>query len=53
MLLRLRLCLAVLALTFAAGAPAQAQSGLPCDAFVKKQDGSVQAIDAVMKTEKR
>lgn len=43
MRLWMRFGLAALALTFAAGVPAYAQSGLPCDAFVKNSDGSWQA----------
>ena len=41
----LRLCLAVAAVALAAGLSIQAhaQSGLPCDAFTKNQDGSWQA----------
>jgi hypothetical protein len=41
----LRLALAMAAIALAAGlnVPARAQSGLPCDAFTKNQDGSWQA----------
>jgi hypothetical protein len=43
MRLWMRLSWAVLALTLAAGAPARAQRGLPCDAFVRTPDGVWQA----------
>lgn len=43
MRLWMRLSWAVLALTITAGVPAYAQSGLPCDAFVRTPDGVWQA----------
>jgi hypothetical protein len=36
--------LAIIAVAAVTGAPVLAQSGLPCDAFAKNQDGSWQAI---------
>ncbi len=41
--MRLGLAMAAFGLAVGLCAPAQAQSGLPCDAFVKNQDGSWQA----------